>query len=275
MRIHISHATQYHYDSAPSGVIQTLRLTPRNHDGQYVINWRIDVSEDCRLDQHEDSFGNIIHAFTADGPFTALRVAVDGEVETSVTHGIVRGAVERFPPSLFLRETSLTGIDAAIAEFAREVRGAGATDPLSVLHRLLEGVRSEIVYDTDPTQVGTTAAEAFALRRGVCQDLTHIFIAAARGLGIPARYIGGYFHRADGISRQEAGHAWAEAFVPDLGWIAFDPANGICGTDAHVRVAAGLDYLGAAPVRGTRYGGAGETLSVAVQVDQAARQVQS
>ena len=85
----------------------------------------------------------------------------------------------------------------------------------------------------------------------MCQDLTHIFIAAARSLAIPARYIGGHFHRADGVTEQEAGHAWAEAFVPDLGWVAFDPANGICATDAHVRVAVGLDYLGAAPVRGS------------------------
>ena len=68
------------------------------------------------------------------------------------------------------------------------------------------------------------------------------------------------------MTAQDAGHAWAEAFVPGLGWVAFDAANGICATDAHVRVAVGLDYLGAAPVRGTRYGGAGETLAVSVQV---------
>ena len=92
----------------------------------------------------------------------------------------------------------------------------------------------------------------------MCQDLSHIFIAAARSLGVPARYIGGHFHRNDGVTEQEAGHAWAEAFVPDLGWVAFDPTNGISATDAHVRVAVGLDYLGAAPVRGTRQGGGAE-----------------
>lgn len=275
MRIRISHETLYRYDAPPGGVIQTLRLTPRNHDGQFVIDWRIDVSEDCRLDAQEDAFGNIMHAFTADGPFTSLRVLVEGEVETQATHGIVRGGVERFPPSLYLRETALTRVDSAIVEFARGARQAGAGDPLSLLHRLLEQVREEIAYDTDPTHAGTTAAEAFALRRGVCQDLTHIFIAAARTLAIPARYIGGYFHRADGVRQQDAGHAWAEAFVPDLGWVAFDPANGLCATEAHIRVAVGLDYLGAAPVRGTRYGGAGETLSVAVHVEQAAWQTQS
>jgi len=275
MRIRISHETLYRYDTPPGGVTQALRLTPRNHDGQFVIDWRIDISEDCRLDEQEDAFGNIVHAFTADGPFTVLRVCVEGEVETQLTDGIVRGAVERFPPSLYLRETALTQVDSAIAEFARSARLAGTSEVLPLLHRLLERVRREIAYDTDPTHAGTTAAEAFALRRGVCQDLTHIFIAAARTLGIPARYIGGYFHRADGVRQQEAGHAWAEAHVPELGWIAFDPANGICATEAHIRVAVGLDYLGAAPVRGTRYGGAGETLSVAVHVDQAAQQMQN
>ena len=118
-------------------------------------------------------------------------------------------------------------------------------------------------------------AEAFALKRGVCQDLSHVFIAASRSLGIPARYVGGYFCRNDGEGEQDAGHAWAEAFVPDLGWVAFDTANGLCPTDAHARVAVGLDYLGAAPVRGMRYGGGTETLAVDIHIDQASRQTQS
>jgi transglutaminase-like putative cysteine protease len=276
MRIRISHHTVYHYDKPPKGVIQTLRLTPRNHDGQYVVGWRIDVSADCRLDQHEDAFGNITHAFTADGPFGGdLRVMVDGLVDTQDTSGVVRGAVERFPASLYLRETPLTRPDPAIEAFADDIRRSQDGDTLTLLHTLLARISDDIAYDTDPTQATTTAAEAFALKRGVCQDLTHIFIACARVLGVPARYIGGYFRRADGVVEQEAGHAWAEAYVPKLGWVAFDPANCICATDAHVRVAVGLDYLGAAPVRGTRYGGSAETLDVKVLVEQATLQTQN
>lgn len=274
MRIRISHETAYHYDRPPTGVIQTLRLTPRNYDGQFVIDWRIDVSQDCRLDAHEDAFGNVTHTFTADGPFDELRVTADGEVEMLDTHGVVRGAVERFPPSLFLRETPLTHADPAIVAFASELRTDGG-DWLALLHELLNRLNEEITFDTDPTHVATTAPEAFALKRGVCQDLTHIFIAAARRLGVPARYVSGYFHRVDGVVDQDAGHAWAEACVPDLGWVGFDPTNGICTTDAHVRVAIGLDYLGAAPVRGTRRGGGGETMTVGVQVAQAAQQMQN
>lgn len=275
MRIRVSHETIYRYEQPPKGVIQTLRMTPRNHDGQYVVDWRIDVSADCRLATQVDAFGNITHTFTADGPTEMVRLLVEGEVETQDTHGIVRGTVEQFPASLFLRATPLTAADAAITACAQEVQAAAGSDPLTQLHALLERINQEITFDTDPTHSATTAAEAFALRRGVCQDLTHVFIAAAREIGFPARYVAGYFHRADGVVRQEAGHAWAEAHVPDLGWIAFDAANGICATDAHIRVAVGLDYLGAAPVRGTRYGGGEESLAVTVVVDQAQRQMQN
>ncbi len=275
MRIRISHLTSYRYEKPAIGVIQMLRLTPRNHDGQYVARWRIDVSTDCRLDQHEDAFGNITHAFTAEGPFSEFSVAVEGEVETRDTQGVVRGAVERFPPSLYLRETALTAPDAGIAGFAAEIRTTAGGNVLDLLHLMLARLHRDMDCDPKSTHVATPAAEAFARKRGVCQDFAHVFIAVARSLAVPARYVGGYFHREDGANEQEAGHAWAEAFVPSLGWVAFDPANGICATDAHVRVAIGLDYLGAAPLRGTRYGGAGEVLSVKVRVDQATQQTQN
>jgi transglutaminase-like putative cysteine protease len=274
MRIRISHETRYRYDKPTHGVIQTLRLTPSNHEGQYVVRWRIDVSEDSRLDVHEDAFGNITHTFSADGPFDDLTVQVEGEVDTQDMGGIMRGAIERFPPSLYLRPTPLTEVDGAITDFARETQQQ-TNDTLPLLHALLGRIHTEMVYDTNPTLSTTTAAEAFALKRGVCQDLTHIFIAAARHLDIPARYVGGYFRRIDGIVDQEAGHAWAEAYVPSIGWIAFDPANGICATDAHVRIAVGLDYLGASPVRGARRGGGTESLEVKVRVSQSQWQVQS
>jgi len=275
MRIFVSHETIYRYDTPVTRVIQALRVTPRSHEGQHVVNWRIEVSEDCRLDAKEDAFGNITHSFTTDNPLSELTVLVAGEVETQDTHGIIRGAVERFPPSLYLRNTPLTEPDPAIQEFAHSLGGSADKDRLDLLHSLLRRVHEDVAYDADPTHVATTAAEAFALRRGVCQDLAHIFLSAARARGIPSRYVGGYLRRSDGVVAQEAGHAWVESFVADLGWIAFDPAHRVCATDAHVRVAVGLDYLGAAPVRGTRFGGAGETLKVAVHVDQARQQAQS
>ncbi|HVX98469.1 MAG TPA: transglutaminase family protein [Pseudorhodoplanes sp.] len=274
MRMRVSHDTIYRYDNPPSSVIQTLRLTPRNHAGQYVVAWRVSLSVDCRLDPQEDAFGNLMHTFTAEGPLDELIIRVEGEVEIEDTAGVVAGAVERFPPALFLRETALTRKDAAIADFAERFRRPDR-DTLTAMHDMLVDLNREMIFDPDPTHTSTTAAEAFALRRGVCQDLTHIFIAAARHLGVPARYVSGYFHRADGRNDQEAGHAWAEAFIPSLGWVGFDATNGICASDAHLRVAAGLDYLGAAPVRGARTGGTGEFLAVQIRVEQAMRQSQN
>ena len=275
MRIRIAHRTDYRYDPPAAGVIQMLRLTPRNHEGQHVVRWRIDVSADCRLDQHEDAFGNITHAFAAEGPLPELTVLVEGEIETRDAQGVVRHAVERFPPSLFLRETQLTSCDNAITEFADATRQSAGPGALDLLHALLSRLNGAMEYDADSTHAAASAAEAFAAKRGIVQDLAHVFIAASRSLAIPARYVRGYFFRGDEAAASDTGHAWVEAFVPDLGWVAFDVVNGICATEAHARVAVGLDYLGAAPVRGMRYGGGGETLAVDIHIDQAWRQGQN
>src|ERR1043166_655146 len=136
MRIRISHATTYRYDTPPKSVTQALRLTPRNHDGQYVVNWRIDLSQDCELRPQEDAFGNLVHTFTVDGPFSELQISVEGVVETTDMHGVVRGTLERFPPSMFLRETQLTQSDPAIAEFAQRTRAAATGSTLDLLHAM-------------------------------------------------------------------------------------------------------------------------------------------
>jgi transglutaminase-like putative cysteine protease len=267
MRLRIVHRNVYRYDPPAAGVIQLLRLTPRNHEGQYVMRWRIDVSADTRLAAHEDAFGNLTHVFSAEGPFEELSVEVDGEVETQSTDGIVRGTAERFAPSLFLRDTALTQADTGIRGFATSIRNAsGGGQILEQLHALLDRLYAEFAHEPDAAPGAVTAAEAFARKRGPSRDLSHIFISAAHSLGIPARYVAGYYRGEDGAAA--AGHAWVEASVPGLGWVAFDPANGFCPTDAHVRVAIGLDALGAAPVRGTRYGVGAETLAVAVKVGQ-------
>jgi transglutaminase-like putative cysteine protease len=266
MHLRIAHRKVYRYDPPATGVIQVLRLTPRNHEGQYVVRWRIDVSADARLAAHDDAFGNITHVFSADGPLDQLSVEVDGEVETQNTNGIVRGTVERFGPSLFLRDTALTEADPAVSDFAQSVRAAKGTEVLGQLHGILDRLHEDLAHDADDAEGAASGAEAFARKRGPSRDLAHIFIGAAHVLGIPARYVRGYFCGDGG--EVQAGHAWAEAFAPELGWIAFDPSTGFCPTDAHVRVAIGLDSLGAAPVRGMRYGPGAESLEVAIKVGQ-------
>ena len=270
MRIQVGYLTRYEYDTPAKLIVQVLRMTPRGHDGQHVLNWRVETDPDVRLHTGEDALGNVTHAMSLAGPVKRLVTRVAGEVETWDTGGVVKGAVERFPPMVYLRATELTHCDAALRTFALD--SAGGEGPLlDRLHALLSAVHREMTFETDRTDTGTLAAEAFALKHGVCQDLTHIFVGCARVLGAPARYVSGHLARGQGPVEQEAAHAWAEAHVDGLGWVGFDAANGVCPTDGYVRVAVGLDYLGAAPVRGSRYGGAGEHMDVKLRVTPTGR----
>ena len=261
MRIRIDHRTSYRYDLPASNVVQYLRLAPCDHDDQHVRGWRIDIDADGRLRESRDSFGNRLHIFYADGAITELTVNVTGEVETGDTGGLVRGAPEPLPPSVFLRTTPLTAPDVAIRDLAESVRNP---DVLTALHALNGAIFERLAFETGTTTTTTAAAEAMAAGHGVCQDFAHIFATAARVLDVPARYVSGHLARGGDEAQQDASHAWAEAYVPDLGWVAFDAANGISATENYVRVAAGLDYLDAAPIRGARRGGGGEAMDVSV-----------
>jgi transglutaminase-like putative cysteine protease len=223
-------------------------------------------------------------------------------VETQDTAGVVRSAVERFSPGLFLRETVLTRPDAAILAYAAQFPRPTAACTLSTLHNLLARIHQDLAADggkapaadaaatstmsTDPGAV-PAAADAFKAGGSQSRDLAHIFISVARALGVPARFVAGYVCHGDGAFGQVeqtagdsltgdslTGDFWAEAHVPGLGWVGFDPANGVCSTDQYVRVAIGLDYFGAAPVRGFHYGGVQEDIAVRLRVSQAARQAQ-
>jgi transglutaminase-like putative cysteine protease len=274
MLMRIRHETIYRYSEPAKAAVQKLLVTPRNYNGQHVVNWRIEVDRDCRLRQSEDAFGNVLHCFTADGPFESLTTLVEGEVETFDTAGVVSDAIERFPAELFLRETALTAADTNLRDFARAATEQERTI-LDRLHALTAALHGAMEFDSAATQVVTSAAQAFMHKKGVCQDFAHIFVACARTLEIPARYVSGYFKRSDGQDAQAAGHAWAEAYVEGLGWVGFDPAHKMSPNEAFVRIAVALDYLGAAPIRGARTAGGEEVMEVRLRVAMARAQSQS
>lgn len=138
-----------------------------------------------------------------------------------------------------------------------------------MLHRLSAAILEAVAYLPGETSVRTSGEEAAAIGAGVCQDHAHIFIGAARALGIPARYISGYLMMNDRID-QEAGHAWAEVHVGALGWVGFDVSNGISPDERYVRVATGRDYREAAPITGMSYGSGESLLEVKLAVEQQA-----
>lgn len=274
MRLSVHYDTHYRYSHPVRRVIQLLRLTPPSFIGQNVLEWRIDVDVDARLREGRDGFGNIIHMLYIDQPVEALKVSVAGKILTEDRAGIVEGLAGDLPPGVFLRRTPLTEGGRALSELGAALRAQGGST-LDKLHRLTAAIHSRMTFDTCKTGTDTAASEAFAAGHGVCQDFAHIFIAVCRTIGVPARYVSGHLYRRDGAVAQEAAHAWAEGWVEHLGWVGFDPTNGICADDAYIRVASGLDYRDAAPFVGARHGGGLEELAVAVQVRLAKSQAQS
>ncbi len=273
MRIKISHQTTYAYAPAARSVIQNLRLTPRSFESQYVLRWRVGVDVDCSLRQSEDSLGNIVHAFSYQGAIERFTISAVGEVATSDTVGVVRGAVEPLPTQMFLRTSPLAQANGVLREFALDAIAAAA-DPIERLHRLMDAIHGAMTFDPEAGEAKGAAAEAFALRRGASRVFAQVFIACARWLGVPARYVSGYLAPRQGPPLQGL-FAWAEAEAPALGWIAFDPVHNQCADDAYVRVAVGFDAQGAAPFRVAQSGGGGETVDAAVRIEQAAGQSQS
>jgi transglutaminase-like putative cysteine protease len=267
MRIRVDYRTVYDYAAPASDVLQLLRVQPGRHDGQHVVHWRLDTDTDGHLRKSEDAFGNVTHMFYPDGAVRRLALHVTGEVDTEDRAGLVTGAHEPLPVGVFLRSTPLSAPDTAIQALARS---CDAGDALATGHALTAALYEQMRFDADVTHSFSDASHAWAIRAGVCQDYAHIFVAAARALGIPARYVSGHLVRGDGLITQPAAHAWAEALVPALGWVAFDPTNGVCATEAYLRVAVGLDYLDAAPIRGARRGGGEERMHVTVTTSNSA-----
>ena len=273
MRIRISHQTTFTYSPAARSVIQNLRLTPRSFESQYVLRWRVSVDVDGSLRQSEDSTGNVTHAFTYQGSIARFTVAAVGEVSTTDAVGVVRGAVEPLPQSMFLRASPHAQANAALREFALEAIGATG-DTIERLHRLMTAIHNTIAYEPDAAEAKGGAPEAFALRRACAADFAHVFIACARWLDIPARFVSGYLVPEEGPEPLGL-FAWAEAVTPVLGWVAFDPVHDQCADDRYVRVAVGFDSQGAAPFRVSQSGGGSETVEAQLRIEQAFGQSQN
>ena len=270
MQIQISHQSAYTYDKIGGPIVQALRLTPPTSPGQAIVSWHLSAPGIENAATYIDAFGNRVHLITPggrDGASGSL-ISVQGVIATKDTAGVVGNLEDVNRAAIFLRETHTTKASHEIIAMADSVRGA---DEMATLHALMARIHADVAYDTDATKPYTTASEAYAQRRGVCQDHAQIFAAAARHLRIPARYVTGYL-LTDQLGAGSAHHAWAEALVPHLGWVGFDPANLTCPTEGYVRLAVGLDAGGAAPIRGVRMGPGSEMLSVAVMVNEAGAQ---
>jgi len=264
MQLKVRHTTHYRYRVPASYAVQRILLTPLDFASQKVLSWTIEAPGIDKALSYRDAFGNVVHVVTSRGTIGEVTVVAHGIVEASDAAGVVRGLASPMPETVFLRRTKATIPSAGIAAMADAARQGGG-DTIAQLHALMHDIRGRIAYEIGATTAHTTAAEALAEGRGVCQDHAHVFLAAARHMGLPSRYVTGYIVTGDEESAT-ASHAWAEVLIPTLGWTGFDAANGVCPTEQYVRVAAGLDAAGVVPVMGSRRGGEAETMAVEVNV---------
>ena len=266
MRLAIRHVTRYRFNEPVAHGLQRLRLTPKETQGQRILDWTMEYDGAREELSYDDQNHNHVTLVSVLEGATDVAVTCRGTVETEDKAGVIGHHSGHLPLWAFLGHTELTQpgprIRQLIASIQRSPEGMVPT-----LHNLSAAIREQVAYDTGHTDVDTTAEEACAAGHGVCQDHAHIFIAAARSLEIPARYVSGYLMMDDRVE-QEATHAWAEAWVHGLGWLGFDISNGISPDPRYVRVATGRDYRDAAPVTGISFGVAAEELSVELAVAQ-------
>lgn len=268
MRLEIRHDTIYEFEPPMRGVAQSLRLWPSRFEGQSVVDWNVHIEGAVRGAAFRDAAGDKIETAVLLGPVDRVVVEVSGTVETTDLAGVLRGHRERINPAAYLRYTRSTKPDGALRDLA-QTAVAEATADLERAHALSDAIAAAIAYTPGKTEHGTTAAEALAEGHGVCQDHAHALIAAALSLDIPARYVTGYLHAEGDIA--EASHAWAELYIPDLGWVGFDASNGVCPNEHYVRVGSGFDALDAAPIRGVAQGQGTEAMKVDVNVVESAQ----
>lgn len=264
MRLEIRHTTRYCYSAPVPYGVQQIRLSPKPTRAQTVLDWSITVEGAKKQVEFDDHHRNHVVMFSFEPGVTSLVIHSGGVVDMADTAGIVGPHEGLAPLWLFRRATVHTRAGRGCRELLRSVEGAG---DLERLHDLSARVRAAISYETGRSDIAWTAEDVVAAGHGVCQDHAHVFIACARAMGLPARYVSGYL-RMDGQDEQGATHAWAEAHVDGLGWVGFDVSNAISPDRRYVRVATGLDYSEAAPVVGHRYGPAQEDMAVSLRVMQ-------
>lgn len=269
MRLSIRHVTTYAYEPPADRCALRLRLYPSPYEALRVFNWSVSVNGQDVAPLLTTASGDRVSLWTCQGAQPTLEIVAGGEVETTDASGLVRGLRDTVRPGVYLRDTPLTTADERIEKLAQ---GATGATQLARLHAMCGAVRDAMDYTPGSTDARTSAAQALKQGAGVCQDHAHVFITAARSAGVPARYVVGYLMSAD---LQAETHAWAEAFIPELGWIGFDPANRLCPTDAYVRLSCGLDSVDASPVRGNVVGGPRESLTASVAISQTQGQTQS
>ncbi len=288
MRCRIVHTSEYRYGDPVPLSHNVIRMRPRDTARQTCLSTSLTVSPDPAVRRDRvDYFGNHATWISLQEPHTAFKIGAVSEVEVRPAQfptdllGMswelaVRSLARSDAPEVrALRELSFASpqvpIDPQLADYARP--SFAADRPLlQCALDLTRRIHAEFTFDARATTVGTPVSEVFRHRRGVCQDFAHLQIGCLRALGLAARYVSGYLLTKPPPGQKrlvgcDASHAWLAVYAPDLGWVDYDPTNGMMPSDGHVTVAWGRDYDDISPVKGVLVGGHRHTMYYGVDVE--------
>ncbi len=273
----IRHTTRFRYSAPINESIMEVRIQPRSEGNQYCLDFQLHTSPRAHIMNYRGEFGNRVHHFDIPNSHNQLTITAQALVDVTAPSPLP----EALTPQAWDELDALTGSDdywdtlmpsrfanpsELLYELAHELDVRRRDDPLTVLRDLNSAIYRTFEYSPKTTRVDSPIDEALSLRKGVCQDLAHIMIALAHHLKIPCRYVSGYLYRGEGRFTGEATHAWVETYLPDLGWVGFDPTNNTIIDERHVRVAIGRDYADVPPTRGVFRGKAESELAVTVRI---------
>jgi transglutaminase-like putative cysteine protease len=265
MKLEIVHSTNYRYSGPIAETVMEVRLRPMDGNGQRCVEFDLKVSSGIVPRSYRDGYGNNVHYFNLVRPHTRLNVTSRSVVETGLDLEPDPG--EELVHDFLRFRSPVKDVDGVRELAARHpVKDHSSGDDVEkALDELTLTISREFTYDRAVTDVYSAVDEVLQLRAGVCQDFAHLFIAVARAMGVPARYVSGYIHGSGGASAASASHAWAEGWVPGRGWVGFDATHPVRTSDHHVRLAVGRDYSDAAPTRGIYVGSSTGTMVVKVR----------
>ena len=286
MRYRIRHLTRYTYDDPVSVCHNVAHLRPRSTPESEVRAHSLTIDPATPIAHRVDYFGNPIACFSIPERHQSMSLEATSEIELrprplpdpsqtlpweSVRAGLeLRSFGDWLDGAQYLFDTRLATRSEALAAFARPCFPPGRPIFEAALE-LNRRVKERIEYVPRSTDVDTTAIQALELRRGVCQDLAHVFAASMRSIGLPARYVSGYLRTRPAPGQQlrrgaDQSHAWVSVYLGDAGWVDLDPTNDMVVRDEHVLLGWGRDYRDVAPLLGVYLGGSRQTLHVEVDV---------
>ena len=275
-RLKIKHTTGFNYGGEVTASYNEARMLPVSSDGQLVLYSNLEILPISASHGYVDYWGSRVSSFEILTPHAELVLTATSLVEVrprSSANGAIGWddlPVEAERATEFVEQrgqTRRTAPPQEVADLARDIAN-DCKSPDEAAHEICVAIGKSVEYMQGVTGVHTTAVEAWAHRKGVCQDITHLAIGALRSVGIPARYVSGYLHpkpsAAIGETVTGESHAWVEYFTG--AWHGYDPTNLIEIGDRHVLVGRGRDYNDVPPLRGIYAGPFKSALFVKVEI---------